>query len=195
MTDEELMRRPNDDTEVLECLVMTGNRRIDRITTPGYMTDIESRPMDELRSMKDESIEEESSLSYARKMIHARIEILRAELDRRAGKGGSLIDKLAAILADDGPQSSRGSFPTLDPDLSIEHPKRRIEKLISDDTLVKLDTLDSKEIDRIIATLSDTEREVSEQRKVVHEILDKINAEIVRRYSTGEADPADLLSR
>lgn len=174
---------------------MAGNRRIDRITTPDYLDGVESIPLDQVRARRDECLEEETALSYARRLLHGRMDILRAELDRRAGKEGSLLDHLAEILADDEPMPARGAFPTLDPDFSQDHPKRLVERLISDDTLMKLSSLSPEEIEAVITTLSDAERDVSAQRRTVHDVLDRVTAEMVRRYKSGEADPADLLAR
>ncbi|GAC1409135.1 MAG: hypothetical protein NVSMB57_01430 [Actinomycetota bacterium] len=173
---------------------MTGKRRIDRITGDNYLESLATRPMPDIRALREECTEEETSLSYMRKLLQARIDILGAELARRSGKEGSLLDLLPKILADSGPPSSRGSYSMLEPDLTLDHPKRRVEKLVSDDTLAQLPALETAEIETIVQTLSEAEREISEFRKSVHGVLNKLTAEIVRRYASGEADPADLLA-
>ena len=173
---------------------MTGNRRIDRITSDEYLDSLATKPMSDIRALRVECKDEETSLSYMRRLMQARIDILRAELDRRSGKEGSLMDLLPKILADSVSSTIRVSHLMLEPDLSVDYPKRRVEKLISDDTLAKLPVLETADIERIIETLSDAEREVSEFRKTVHAVLNKLTAEIVRRYASGEANPADLLA-
>lgn len=67
---------------------------------------------DALRSLIDEHVREEEEISYRRRLLHGRIDILRAELvdrvkRREAGTKTSLseidIDRLTEILAHRGP--------------------------------------------------------------------------------------------
>ncbi len=51
----------------------------------------------------------------------------------------------------------------------------------------------TEEIRKIIESLADHERNLSEKRRRVHEVVDALQTEIVRRYTTGEADPDALL--
>ena len=63
--------------------------------------------------MDEECREVETELSYVRRLAQARIDIIRAEIDRRAA-GGSLGDLIAAlpeILADDGAARRSGRQP------------------------------------------------------------------------------------
>jgi hypothetical protein len=86
----------------------------------------------DLRRLLDELSAEENELSYRRRVLHGRIDILRAELVRRltedhAGHrdviSGSDIDKLIEILAADlrgaRPESERGGAGT--PGHDTEH--------------------------------------------------------------------------
>lgn len=174
---------------------MTGKRRIDRILEEGYLGDLASRPIDEVRTMRAECAQEEAVLSYERRLLHGRLDLLRFEVDRRAGKQqGSLVDNLATILADErGP--SRGSFPGADPDLeSFGEPTRKVSKLLADDTLASLPTLSDDELHERIQILEDAERETSGVRADLLPILDALTDEIGRRYASGEADPSDVLS-
>jgi hypothetical protein len=65
---------------------------------------------DELRALLDQLSAEEDDLSYRRRVLHGRIDILRAELVRRLTDGqrephdvisGTDLDRLIAILASD----------------------------------------------------------------------------------------------
>ncbi len=169
-----------------------GNRRIDRILDPSHLDGIESRPLADVRTLRAEAEDEETLLSYERRLLHARMDILRAEQERRSGTGGTLLERLPQILADDAPPS-RGSISLKDPP-SLEHPRRRVEKLVSDSTLANLGDLPDERIVEILGTLESAEAEVSEQRHAVQKVLDALTAEIGRRYRTGEANPEDVLS-
>ncbi|MDY0087266.1 MAG: hypothetical protein RBS78_01720 [Coriobacteriia bacterium] len=74
------------------------------------LIDLESRSNEELRSILDELYEEEQRISYRRRVLHGKIDILRAELVRRLKDeqetGGDVIsggdvERLIEILASD----------------------------------------------------------------------------------------------
>lgn len=82
--------------------------RDDRIE--GALLDLEHKSNEELRSILDELYHEEQRVSYRRRVLHGKIDILRAELVRRlkssheAGSdfiGGREMDRLIDILAND----------------------------------------------------------------------------------------------
>jgi hypothetical protein len=162
-----------------------------------YLADLTGRSTDDVRAMRAESHEEEALLSYERRMLHGRLAILNKELERRAagGEAGSLLELLPSILAEhDERGPSRGSLPLTDPNLDFEHPHRRVTKLVSDDTIATLPSLDEGEIRRIVADLESAEHEVSAVRRPLLDILDTLDHELARRYQTGEADPSDVLT-
>lgn len=74
------------------------------------LLNLETKSLEELRALLDELYEEEQKVSYHRRVLHGRIDILRAELVRRlkgerdAGEDvvtGRDIEKLIDILASD----------------------------------------------------------------------------------------------
>jgi hypothetical protein len=88
------------------------------------LLNLESLTNEELRTHLDELHAEEQEISYRRRVLHGRIDILRAELVRRLadehrGGGdvisGADIDKLIRILASDlrpsGPDPDHGKGP------------------------------------------------------------------------------------
>jgi anti-sigma-K factor RsiG len=172
-----------------------GRRPIDRITDEEYLAGLQARSVDEVREMRGECEKEETLLSYERRLLHGRLDILQAELRRRrGGEEGSLVEQLPQILAD-SPSQSRGAFPKDVEIPTFENPRRRVEKLVSDDTLARLSTLADDEIEELVSSLSTVEREVSDDRRAVQRVLDEINGELVRRYQADPPDPADVLSR
>jgi len=159
-----------------------GNRRIDRMLDPAFLEGLEDAPLDEVRAKRDDCEEEESVHSYERRLIHARLDILEAEQKRRASGESpkSLIERLPQILADDD-VSHRGSFPRLEAPPIFDNPRRRVEKLVTNDTLARLTDLSESEISDAISALKDAEGEVSETRKAVQAVLDRLIEEIARR--------------
>lgn len=79
-------------------------------TPDDSLTNLSEKSLDELRALLDELYEEEQKVSYRRRVLHGKIDILRAELVRRlkedseAGRdvvSGGDIERLIEILAND----------------------------------------------------------------------------------------------
>src|SRR3954467_313585 len=111
-------------------------RRIDRVLGPEYLADLDRRSLDELRDMDQECGEIESELSYVRRLAQARIDIIQAEVDRRASGGsvGDLVESLSKILADDTPRPDPATTRFADPLTAASEINfnRGLERLISD---------------------------------------------------------------
>src|SRR5437868_11829644 len=76
---------------------------LDRLLEADYLGDLQSRPIEEVRSMRDECRRAEDGLSYVRRQAQGRLDIVAAELTRRGeGKGpsdaGDIVDLLPQIL-------------------------------------------------------------------------------------------------
>ncbi len=173
-------------------------RLVERLLDPTYLDGVGDQTLEVLRAMREECREGENELSFERRLCQARVDILSAELDRRDGKGeGDLLSRLPSILASDtGPSTSESPLPARAPDFSIPRnadvPRRRVEEVVGEQTLARLSTIPAEEIKGILVSLAEHERYVSGRRKRVQEIMDAVQAEIVRRYVSGEADPAQL---
>jgi hypothetical protein len=169
-------------------------RLVDRIIDPAYVAGLDEMTIDDIKSKRDESHEGEKELSFERRLCQARMDILSAELDQRSGKvEGSLIDRLPQILAAES-RSGDGGLPDRAPDFSIPRnadvPRRRVEEVEGEQALARLSALSDEEIKGRIGSLKDHERSVSDKRQKVQVVVDMLQAEIVRRYSEGEATPA-----
>lgn len=178
---------------------MTDKRRFaDRVTDPAYLADISAKPEAELRAMREECKSGETELSFERRLCQARIDILTAELDRRAGKGDDdLLKRLPQILADEGGPRSDAPLPERAPDFSIPRtadiPRRRVEEIAGERTLARLPQIPDDEIKGIVASLRAHEHDLSTKRRAVQEVIDHIQQEFLRRYKSGEADPTAAL--
>src|SRR3954447_7909140 len=101
-----------------------GRRRIDRVLAPDFLTAVGDMDLAEVRERRHEAEQEEADLSYVRRLLQGRIDIVRAELGRRTGnERGSLIDQLAGILAD-GPRGEphgAGHHNVVEPSRVADH--------------------------------------------------------------------------
>jgi hypothetical protein len=176
-------------------------RLVERLTEPSYLDGLEETGIQALRDMRDECREGENELSFERRLCQARIDILTAELERRAGHGNEdLLARLPEILAAEGASMGTGEanpLPRRAPNYAIPRnadvPRRRVAEILGEQTLSRLAQIDTDEIKSIVASLGNHERRVSEQRRRVQDVMDRLQAEIVRRYTSGEADPSAAL--
>ena len=172
-----------------------GNRRIDRVLADDYLDHIRSASMAELRTLRDEANQEETDISYIRRLVQGRMDIINAELARREGDGtGSLIDDLPGILADSGrpPAHGLGKHATVEPSRADEH-RRYVEQLVADVDLSDVGSREPAELITVLEALRDEEEELSIKRRQVQRVVDACSAEVTRRYRDGEADAGQLL--
>lgn len=101
----------------------------DRPSTEDALLDLHSRTNEELRALLDDLYAEEQRVSYRRRVLHGKIDILRAELVGRLKEqreqGGDIIsgadvDKLIDLLANDLRGVSRFDV-TVDGDFDEEY--------------------------------------------------------------------------
>lgn len=174
----------------------TGNRRIDRVLAEDYLSGISSIDMDELRSLRKEAEQEETDLSYLRRLLQGRLDILRAEMARRSGgDGGDLVNSLPQILSDEGASGSPhglGRHIAAEPSRADSH-RRHVEALVADVDLSNLEAHDEASLQRAVDALEREEQEVSDKRRAVQTVMDACTAEVTRRYRDGDADVSDLL--
>ena len=172
-------------------------RLVERVMEASFTEGLATQSLEDLRALRKDVAELENDLSFERRLCQARLDILSAELDHRAGRTeGDIISRLPQILADES--SGTGSpLPRRSPDLSVpratEVPRRRVEELVGAQTLARLTQMPEEEVRASLEALAEYERNLSSQRKRVHEVLDEIQGELVRRYTAGEADESALL--
>lgn len=163
-------------------------RRVDRVTASDYLDGLDGRTPAQVRTMRDECREEEARLSYARRLLHGQLDIVRAELARRQGGGSEgLVDALSDILSDaaqQGPRTAR-SAPLYVPD--GEHGRRRGDRVLDEMPLSRLPDLDDEEIADLVGRLAEEERAISAMRRTILDHVDRLQAELVGRYRSGDA--------
>jgi hypothetical protein len=172
-----------------------GTRRIDRVLAEDYLSGLRDAPLAEVRELRTEAEQEEVDLSYIRRMVQGRLDVIRAELNRREGNGsGNLVQDLAGILADEprSPARGLGRHVTVEPSRADSH-RRYVEALVADVDLSDVASRSADELAHAMRTLSDEEQTLSSKRREVQAVMDACSAEITRRYRDGEADVDTLL--
>ncbi|HET6858229.1 MAG TPA: ABC transporter substrate-binding protein [Streptomyces sp.] len=147
-----------------------------------------------LRALRRDSQRDEADLSYVRRLLHGRIDILRAELTRRTGPDSPVVDRLSEILAD-APSLHRSSarHVTLSTPHSEEY-RLLAAEMLAEVELSDLDARTDEELHSAMGRLVRYEQQVSRRRHGLQRTADDCSAEIARRYRDGEAQVDDLLT-
>jgi len=174
-----------------------GRRRIDLVLAEDFLADLDSVDLDDVRRRRREAEQEEADLSYARRMLQGRMDILRAELSRRSEPGSGdekVVDHLSRILSDAGrADHGLGRFLTVEPSRVDEH-RRAVEQVIADVGVSDVEGHSDEDVRAALERLEEFERGVSEMRQRVQKVMDALTTEITRRYRTGAANVDDLLA-
>jgi hypothetical protein len=173
--------------------------RLAHVTAPDYLSGLTDRPLEQVRAMRGECQVLENALSYIRRLAQGRLDIVGAELERRREGGdphdlSDLIGRLPDILADRVGAGGLGRPPqelTLE-DLTAAY-TAEVDEILSPARVGSLDQLDDAELGAVRDRLEAYEREASSRRHELHAIIDRLQAEIARRYRSGEASVDTLL--
>ncbi len=178
-----------------------GSHDLGQLLAPDYLDGLSGLPIAELRARRGVCQEVEVALSYVRRLVQGRLDIVLAEVRRRAAGGppvdvSALVAELPQILADRVRSPGNGRLPTFMAPDEVEVDQAlldRLEHIVPASRLSALDELDEPAVRQAADDLSTLEREVSVQRRALFERIDAIQEEIVRRYKSGEATVDTLL--
>ncbi len=176
---------------------------IDVVTNEAFTADLTARDMDELRAMRTRCQSIENSLSYVRRLIQGRLDIVGGEAQRRRDGGADgdmseLIGRLPDILSegsrsDSGPGNVRPP-QAMEPDQAVTNQlEARLDAAISADALGATADLSDEQLSGAVIALNELEDEVSQSRRNLHNVIDLLQGEVTRRYRTGEASVDGLL--
>ncbi|MFI8088261.1 aerial mycelium formation protein [Streptomyces sp. NPDC086080] len=173
------------------------------LSEEGRAADVTAIGLPELRAVRRDAQRDEADLSYVRRLLQGRIDILRAELARRVPKGvphvvtagdASVVERLSEILRD-GPARYRSSarHVTLGTPQSEEY-RRLAAEMLAEVELSDLGARTDGELHAAMGRLVRYEQQVSRRRQRLQRTADECGAEITRRYRDGEAQVDDLLA-
>jgi hypothetical protein len=166
--------------------------------------DLARLSLPELRALRRDAQRDEADLSYVRRLLQGRIDILRAELARR-GRGpvpasvpapvdASLVERLPEILTDaPARQRSSARHVTLGTPHSEEY-GQLAAAMLAEVELSDLEARTDLELSTAMGRLIRYEQEISGHRQRLQRTTDDCSGEIARRYREGEAQVDDLLT-
>jgi hypothetical protein len=173
-----------------------GGAAVDALLDPTFLENATRSPMTEVRRLRREAEQEEVNLSYTRRLLQGRLDIVRRELQRRAEDDGrSLVDLLPEILAEKGrgPAHGLGRHQTVSPSAPEEY-ESWVNSLTPGVDLSSISALPDPKLEKAARALGEAETGLSERRRGVQQVMDALAAELGRRYRDGEADVAALLA-
>ncbi len=164
-------------TEYLE----GGRRRLDRVLAPDFAADVDGMADVALADHRNDAEQEETDLSYARRLLQGRLDLLRAEATRRASGApdsprtdAELVEELARILAKDTPDETDTHFVSTEPSRVGEH-RRTVEAVIADVELSDVRHLDDARLQEATTRLTEMEQTLSRTRTAVQRVLDRLD--------------------
>ena len=173
-----------------------GGTAVDALLESSFLDGAVQQPMTEVRRLRRLAEQEEVNLSYTRRLLQGRLDILRRELQRRAEDDGrSLVDLLPEILSEKGrgPAHGLGRHQTVQPASPDEY-ESWVNGLTRGVDLSAISDLSDEDLEKAARALAEAEGELSERRRGVQQVMDTLAGELARRYRDGEADVAALLA-
>jgi len=165
--------------------VIDKRRRIDVVLEPEYLEGLPELDLNEVRRRRDTAEDVEEQISYYRRLLHGRMDLLDFEQRRRRGEEErSILEALPEILAKGmilGSEPNLKHIGTMPPLPSVTG-RRLIDKIMDDGVLANLPELTDDEITEALERLREVETQLSNQRRQLHQVIDTLQDEMVSRY-------------
>lgn len=133
-----------------------------------------------LRAYRRKLADEEDRVSYWRRLVHARIDLLEAEASH---EGGHLsLEALARVLGDTGAGRTRTALVRV-------HAAEPLPELpaLEEMWVTEVDTADPEAVRAAVERLHTAERQLTSYRKALHQRIDEATAELIDRYRENPA--------
>ncbi|MBX3285520.1 MAG: aerial mycelium formation protein [Actinobacteria bacterium] len=176
------------------------DHQLDEILAGAYLEGLSERSVAELRTLRADCQAVETQLSYLRRLVQGRHDIVAGEVERRRGGGDpddvhGLVERLPEILSDRVRGPGPGRLPTT---IETEEPTGRLaDRLAAIADAVAFDapaSVADAALEAAERQLAELEAEVSALRRTVFDRIDAVEAELTGRYANGSAQVDDLLA-
>ena len=165
--------------------------RVEAVLADDDLSRLEELDVATLRRLRQACEAEEHRVSYARRILQGRIDVLRAEASGRDGDQAlGALERLPSVLADQGQRSfdpatarppARVEASDLGEDVEVEGP-------------VDVTGLDDEEMAELAGRYAEQESTLSSLRRRLFDVIDRLQAEIADRYRSGSASVSELLT-
>jgi hypothetical protein len=155
--------------------------------------------IDEVRARRAACQLVETQLSYVRRLAQGRLDIVASEVAaRRDGTQGdrTLVQQLTEALSDRITAPGNGHLPQgLEPGEIDPALLAGLDDAAPPGRVSAPSSMADDELRQVADALAEFERQVSGRRRAMFDRIDALQAEIVRRYRSGEANVDSLLGR
>jgi hypothetical protein len=138
--------------------------------------------LDELRAYRRRITDEEERVSYWRRLVHARLDVLEAEAHHERPLR---LDELVRVLGDTGSGRTRTALVQV----RAEDPLPELP-VLEEMWVTELDPEDTGAVREAVERLRSAERKLTAYRRALHTRIDEATSELIVRY---RADPASAL--
>ncbi len=180
-----------------------GYEQLEPLLVDDYLAGIDAKDLEEIRQMRTDCQRAEVALSYVRRLIQGRLDIVHTFLEypevADAPELGDLVNDLPGILtAGPGRPAGFGHLPMrLGPDTEDEGLTQELtdelDGVLGAEEIGRLGDLERSQLETLAEQLTEIERRVSKIRRALHERIDALQWEIVERHKSGRASVDGLL--
>jgi len=165
---------------------------LDEVLAAAFVDHVADVPTAELRSRRQRAEDVENRVSYARRLLQGRIDLVRAEALRRERDGAldAVLDTLSQVLADG--QTVPRTMVDLRPPRDLAPPDLDDDPL--EHQVVDLRSASAERLRELAESLAEREGELSVARRRLFDVIDTLQAELVERYRSGGATVDELLA-
>lgn len=178
---------------------------IDTVISEGFVSGLADLPLEEVRARRTTAQRFENAVSYVRRLAHGRLDILDAEVARRGDAtvaSEDLVSELRASLGSSGQSRSASEFglsarapQDLEPTVEADPLVADLDIAVSPGLITGVGEASGEELAAALMRLNAFEDSISARRRALHETLDTLQAEIVRRYRDDGVDVSSVLGR
>jgi hypothetical protein len=160
----------------------SSNRRR-TLTNAAHSPHLAGLSLAELRAYRKQLSAEEDKVSYWRRLVHARFDVLEAEV---RNSGTLSISQLVRVLGDTGAGRTRTALVAIRPaeplpDLPV----------LAEMWITEIDPQDAAAIAEAMDRLRVAEAQLSDYRRALHQRIDEATGDLINRY---REDPTQALS-
>lgn len=160
----------------------------------GDTVDPTSLSLDDLRAQRTDLQLADDAVSYVRRIVQGRLDMVIEEKRRRVG--GTHLDMIEDLPTVFGRHLTGGpARPPRPTEDSSDHPLAiELDLLCSEMNADRVGELDDDELELVVSGLEAFEHSISHERQELFVRLDALSAELVHRYRDGEASVEGLLA-
>lgn len=151
----------------------------------------------EIRTRRQRCEQAEEGISYARRMLQGRLDLLRAELARRDDPAaGQVLSDLGRVL---GGNERSGGDPARARSTRVRLPDddgriaALLDRVVSESTLLSAQEVPLTHLESAVEGYAALEGQLSSVRRALFDRIDALRDELAARYKDGRADVSELL--